>query len=290
MMSTPDILAPDQKTSGFDPAPCLYSGLVTHQRKGAVHHALRYKVTSVLLPLHRMEEADRASRLFSVNRFNLVSFHEADHMDRGYPSLTGFVADMLRQSGQFAPEEPLPNRITLLAFPRVMGHAFNPLSIFFCCDEQGALQAILYQVRNTFGERHHYLYRLEPKTDATTGRGRLHHEGEKIFYVSPFLDMKGKYDFSISLPDKTLSYTIVMSGDQPSSLTASFVAKRLPISASSLLMVTGKLWQSGWKILTAIHFEALKLWVKGAPYHKRPPKPSHPVSNLTRQTVGKGMS
>ncbi|WP_319533492.1 DUF1365 domain-containing protein [uncultured Cohaesibacter sp.] len=272
----------------FAPDPCLYEGRVIHARQGEVVHRLSYRVGALLLPLHKKEQADHTSRLFSINRFNLMSFHEADHMEDGFDRLEDYVADRLAQSGLFDEGETLPTRISILCFPRILGHAFNPLSILFCCDESDRLVAILYQVNNTFGQRHHYLYRLEKSDTASHQGARLRHGGEKNFYVSPFLDMKGRYDFSIRLPEENVSYTITMSGNQPSSLTASFMARRLTLSTTNLLWMSGKLWQTGWKILGAIHLEALRLWLKGAPYHRRPPLPSRAVSTLSRPVDGKG--
>lgn len=272
----------------FSPEPCLYRGHVSHVRQGQADHRLVYRVACLLLPLHRMDDAAKASPFFSINRFNLFSFHETDHMDEGFATLESFVLHCLRTSGQYELQEVLPTRISLLAFPRFLGHAFNPLSIFFCCDENDHLQAILYQVRNTFGQRHHYLYRVDQSSIETGPDSRLRHGGDKKFYVSPFLAMDGHYEFVMRLPDEKANYQITMSGNQPASLTASFAAKRQPLTTGTLLRLAGMLWQGGWKILAAIHFEALKLWLKGARFHKRPPLPSQPVTNLTPTPAGKG--
>ncbi|SNY94241.1 hypothetical protein SAMN04515647_4565 [Cohaesibacter sp. ES.047] len=272
----------------FDPDPCLYDGKVVHARQGEVEHRLSYRVGALLLPLYKKQQAARMSRFFSVNRFNLMSFHESDHMDEGFETLEDFVTNRLEQSGQFGPGEPLPRRISILCFPRMLGHAFNPISILFCCDDANQPVAILYQVSNTFGERHHYLYRLDQEDTETAKGESFRHSGEKNFYVSPFLAMDGRYDFSIQLPDEKAIYRITMSGNQPSSLTASFAAQRLTLSNTNLLWLFGKLWQTGWKILVAIHLEALRLWLKGAPYHRRPPLPSRSVSTLSRPLDGKG--
>ncbi|WP_319497739.1 DUF1365 domain-containing protein [uncultured Cohaesibacter sp.] len=273
----------------FAPDVCLYEGLVTHVREGAVSHRLAYRVTSLLLPLDALGDADRRSALFSVNRFNLISFHETDHIEGPFDSLGDYVADLIANSGAFPDAAERPTRFSILAFPRVLGRAFNPLSIFFCCDDSDRLKAILYQVNNTFGERHHYLYRLTEEDASLSQSARLHHEGKKKFYVSPFLDIKGQYDFSIRLPHDKLSYQITLHGDQPSSLMASFAAKKMAFSTGNLLVTFVRLLQSGWKILAAIHLEALKLWRKGAPFHKRPPLPTDPVSALHRSVIGKGL-
>ena len=272
----------------FAPEPSLYDGTVTHIRAGAIQHRLSYRVTSLLLPLHKLDEANGMSRLFSVNKGNIFSFHESDHMDEEFDSLAEFLTTCLRRSGMFSSDEVIPDRFTLLAFPRFLGHAFNPLTIIYCCDDADQVRAILYQVRNTFGQRHHYLYRLT-QSEATAAKDqKLCHGGEKQFYVSPFLDMDGHYEFSVRLPDDALSCRITMSGNQPSSLTAHLVAQRLPLSTATLARMIGSRWQSGLKILAAIHFEAAKLWLKGAPFHRRPPLPKASVTNLAPPSLEKG--
>ncbi|WP_319413502.1 DUF1365 domain-containing protein [uncultured Cohaesibacter sp.] len=275
--------------SKFAPAPCLYEGVVTHIRSGALEHRLAYKVTSLLLPLDQLKQIDRISPLFSINRFNLISFHEADYIEPPFESLQGYLEHLIEQSGEFPMDGERPTRFVALTFPRLLGRAFNPLTIFFCCDSENHLRAILYQVSNTFGQRHHYIYRLANDESNLSQDARLRHEGKKIFYVSPFLDIAGEYSFSIRLPHEKLSYQIGLSGGQPSALMASFVAQKKPFNTRNLLLTFVRLVQSGWKILAAIHLEALKLWRKGAPFYKRPAAPSEPVSALHRSKFGKGL-
>nr|WP_321456426.1 DUF1365 domain-containing protein [uncultured Cohaesibacter sp.] len=273
----------------FSPETCLYEGIVTHVRSGEVDHRLAYKVTSLLLPLDALQQSDRQSRLFSINRFNLISFHEADYMEPSFETLQSYLDHLIDASGVFPEVSERPTRYTILAFPRVLGRTFNPLSIFFCCDRQNHLKAILYQVSNTFGQRYHYIYRLTSEESDLSHDARLRHEGKKIFYVSPFLDIEGKYSFSIRLPHEKLSYQIWLKGNQPSALMASFAAQKKAFTTRNLLLTFVRLMQSGWKILAAIHLEALKLWRKGAPFHKRPPVPSNTVSALHRSKLGKGL-
>lgn len=273
----------------FAPDACLYEGIVSHVRSGAVEHRLAYRVTSMLLPLDKLDEINQRSRLFSVNHFNLISFHEADYIEPSFDSLQAYLEHLVDASGEFTEEANRPTRFTALTFPRVLGRSFNPLTLFFCCDQENHLKAILYQVSNTFGERFHYIYALTNEERNLSQGQRLRHEGKKIFYVSPFLDIEGKYNFSIRLPHEKLSYQITLSGQQPSSLMASFTAQKKAFTTRNLTLTFVRLIQSGWKILAAIHLEALKLWRKGAPFHKRPPVPSEQVSSLHRSRLGKGL-
>nr|WP_321482564.1 DUF1365 domain-containing protein [uncultured Cohaesibacter sp.] len=279
----------DETALTFAPDACLYEGIVTHVRSGAVKHRLAYKVTSMLLPLDKLAEIDQRSRLFSVNRFNLISFHEADYIDPAFDGLQPYLEHLMDVSGEFPQENDRPIRFTALTFPRVLGRSFNPLTLFFCCDRENRLKAILYQVSNTFGERFHYIYALTNEESNLSQDQRLRHEGKKLFYVSPFMDIEGKYNFSIRLPHEKLSYQITLSGQQPSSVMASYTAQKRPFTTRNMLLTFARLMQSGWKILAAIHLEALKLWRKGAPFHKRPPMPSEPVSSLHRSRLGKGL-
>ncbi|WP_316860733.1 DUF1365 family protein [uncultured Cohaesibacter sp.] len=269
----------------FAPRPCLYQGLVTHSRRGALEHRLAYRVTSLLLPLDSLEDARGRSALFSVNKFNLISFHEKDHMEEGFANLQDYLTHLLTISGEFQPGDQLPKRFSLLTFPRLLGHSFNPLTLVFCCDETDRLQAIIYQVSNTFGQRHHYIYRIPPEDADCAQKERLHHEGEKKFYVSPFLEIEGKYKFSIKLPHEKLSYSIQLIGKQPSTLVATFVARRRPLTTGNLLSTFVISLQSGWKILATIHIEAFRLWRKGAPFYRRPPKPEEKITALHRSNL-----
>lgn len=255
------------------PALRCYLGKVMHQRHGDLQHRLDYRVFSTCLDLARAEEAHEATSFFSFNGFNLFSLHEKDHMDEGYEDLQIFVLDMLRQSGLFDIEQALPCRIEMLAYPRFLGRAFNPLTIFFCYDHDDGLDAILYQVRNTFGERHHYAFRVEGSETAT-----YKHSCSKGFYVSPFIEMDCRYHFKVREPSEDVSIVIHQTQHDEPLLTAAFQGKLRKAGRWSMLSLGLTYFQSGWKILAAIHWEALKLWLKGAVYQKRPRAPSSPVS------------
>ena len=156
----------------------LYEGPVTHARTRPKRHRLRYRVVMALIDLDERPEA--GLKLFSRNRFNLFSFWDKDHGD-GSGDLRGFGEAAMRTAGV----EPDGGPIRLLAMPRVLGHAFNPISLWFCHGRDGALRAIIHQVNNTFGERHSYAIPAEVGADGLVRQGC-----EKGFYVSPFLPME----------------------------------------------------------------------------------------------------
>ena len=133
------------------PEPCVYTGKVMHVRLKPVRHRFVYRVFSLFLDLDKMEEHARKLRLFSFNRFNVLSFHERDHGD-GSGNLKDWVRGHLRAAGYRA-----DGPIFIQCYPRLWGYVFNPLSVYFCYQKSGALEAVLHEVSNTFGDRHSYL-------------------------------------------------------------------------------------------------------------------------------------
>ncbi len=247
----------------------LYSGKVMHQRMKPFGHRFEYKVFSLLIDLDRLDAVNRLSRLFSFNRFNLVSFNEADHIDARISPVEKGIRDyadrLFMNAGMVRPA-----RIELLAYPRVLGHAFNPISLYYAYDENGDLSGMIYEVRNTFGERHSYVCPVEAGqlTDAGLRQTRT-----KIFHVSPFIEMGMRYDFRVRRPGEELQFRILESDAEGPLLSASFSGKATPLATGSLVRQLLKIPLLGFKIVAGIHFEALRLWLKGAKFHKSPPPP-----------------
>ncbi|MEM8842803.1 MAG: DUF1365 family protein, partial [Pseudomonadota bacterium] len=124
------------------PAPCLYQGAVMHMRLTPFRHQFRYRVFSLLLDIDRLEETTAPLRLLSLDRFNLMAFHRRDHGPRDGSALRPWVEGQLSRHGR-----PKPARIWLLSFPRILGYVFNPLSVYYCEDDQGRLQSVIYEVK-----------------------------------------------------------------------------------------------------------------------------------------------
>jgi DUF1365 family protein len=243
----------------------LYSGIVVHQRFKPRRHRLRYRLDQILFDLDAMP----ALRLFSHNRFNLVGFHDCDHLDGSGTDLRIQVRCALTEAGLTPDDGP----IRLLCMPRIMGHTFNPISVFFCHRRDNSLMALLYEVNNTFGQRHTYLIPVEDP-QATTIR---QHCG-KAFYVSPFMRMDMDYTFRVVPPGETTS--IVMHGDDATGrvITAAFTGRRENISDIALLRMLRRHGLLSLKVLGAIHWEAAKLWLKGLRIQPRPAPPEHAVT------------
>ena len=173
---------------------CIYTGKVIHKRFKPKKHFFRYNVFSLFLDLDEIKEISNKINLFSYNKFNLISFYNKDHGDRDGSSLQDWVKKNLKLSG--IKTENI--KIKLLCYPRILGYVFNPLSIFFVYDKNYSLISILYEVKNTFGEQHTYVFKTNSKSKV------LKNNCKKKFYVSPFMDLKSTYYFKILLPDFTM--------------------------------------------------------------------------------------
>jgi DUF1365 family protein len=249
----------------------LYVGRVMHQRLRPVRHRLDYRLFSLLVDVDELADLDRRLLLFSVDRFNLFSLHERDYGDgRG---LRPHVERQLAAAGLRT-----GGPIRLLSMPRILGHVFNPLSVYFCHQSDGALQAILYEVNNTFGERHGYLV---PVDGAQASADSITQQCDKRFHVSPFLGLEMRYGFRVEPPrqDRTgLAIGVSASDAGGTVLQARLEALRRPLDDAALLRVFITHPLLALKVVAAIRWEALKLWIKGVRLHARPTPPATPVT------------
>lgn len=240
------------------PAAALYPGKVMHARLRPVRHRFTYRVMSLLIELDRLDEADRQSYLFAVNKAALFSFHETDHGERDGGSLSQYVRRLAAERGI----ELSGGRILLLCYPRMLGYAFNPLSIYFCYRASGELALLIYEVRNTFGEHHSYVLQV----DGAAGRSDVVRQYQnKQFYVSPFLDMGLSYQFRVSQPGEQMKVSIIQTDRNGPVLAAAFYGLRRSLSSRSLLGAFTTMPLFTFKVVAAIHWEALRLWIKGVP-------------------------
>ncbi|MBO6815373.1 MAG: DUF1365 domain-containing protein [Rhizobiaceae bacterium] len=247
------------------PALAIYSGKVMHARLKPRHHRFSYRVFSILVDLDRLEEASKQARLFSVNRPNLLSFHESDHGPRDGSSLRSYIDRILAKGGIERPAQ-----VFLWCNPRVFGYTFNPLSVYYCIDTTGQITTLVYQVHNTFGEDHTYVARV---SSPDTNSGSIRQTALKHFYVSPFLEMGLRYHFRINPPDEQLKIRILETDDEGPVLSASFSGRSMTVNSWNFAKELAKTLGLTWKIMAGIHFEAFFLWLKGARLHKRPEAP-----------------
>jgi len=256
--------------TGDTPAAVIYQSQVMHQRMFKVAYRFRYRVFSVLLDIDRLDEVARSTWLFSRNRFNLFGFHDRDHLAGGHHDLRAWAEQVLATQGI----DGRGLRIRLLCFPRILGMVFNPLSLWYCEDTDGRPVAVIAEVRNTFGERHCYL--LQPA--ANERRWPLRDDHAKEFHVSPFIDMQARYAFRLSQPGERLSVLIREFSADRLMLVASQTGARKPFSSQGLLREALRVPFQTLKVVSAIHWQALKIWLRGAKFHSKPAAPLKEVS------------
>jgi hypothetical protein len=252
---------------------CLYDCVVMHQRVSPKQHHLRYKVFSLFVDLGSLSTADSGCRLLSWNRWNLLSFYERDHGDGRASGLASWARETLAAAGLGIGS----GRIRLLTFPRMLGFVFNPLSVYFCDDEVGALRAIIYEVNNTFGQRHFYVL----PADRRLPDGAVEQQCRKTLYVSPFNGTAGDYRFRTRPPGETVALAIEHRVAGELVLRATQIGSRRILTDGALLRTLAVYpWMTA-KVVAAIHWEALKLWLKKVPLV---PRPLPPVHNKTTGT------
>lgn len=250
----------------------LYLGKVMHKRLRPKSHEFDYGCFWLWLDIAKLDEISGRLRWFSLNRFNLFSLYERDFGDRSDAQLRPRITRCLQEAGVLAE----PGAIYLLTMPRILGYAFNPLSIYFCHDKSGKLAALLWEVSNTFGQRHSYLIPVAEDADV------IEQSCEKNFHVSPFIGMDMHYDFRVTRQDGRLSIAINVSDDDGLLLVTALNGKPQDLTNAALLRAFAALPFVTLKVIVSIHWEALKLWLKGAKFRRSPPKPidALSVSNL----------
>ncbi|WP_441236479.1 DUF1365 domain-containing protein [Bradyrhizobium sp. 930_D9_N1_4] len=242
------------------PTSCLYTGQVVHRRFAPRTHQLRYRVFWMLLDLSDIDNLSKRLRFFSRNRFNLTGFVDADHGDGSDVPLAAQAQALLRRAG--CRTEQLT--IKLLCMPRILGYGFNPLSVYFCAGPDGALEAIIYEVHNTFGERHSYVM---PVREAAAEIIEQH--CPKEFYVSPFLGMDMAYDFRVRPPAAQVEVSIHGKENDQTVITASLSGTRRELTDRALIETFASHPLLTLKVIAGIHWQALRMVLKGFRFHAR---------------------
>jgi uncharacterized protein len=243
-----------------------------HLRQTPVRYQFFYRVFYLLLDIDRL--AQSSTRLFSHNRWNLLSFYDRDHGPRDGSPLRPWLERLLGRQGI----DLAGGRIRLLCLPRILGFGFNPISIYYCQHRDGSLRAILCEVRNTFGESHCYL--LDRKGQAMHYTEALHKA--KAFHVSPLISMDGEYRFRFSVPAERFRVLIRLfqpdCGQRRLLMSASLQGERQSLNDRNLLRQLLAMPLMTLKVVTAIHWQALKIWLRGASFHRKPAPPTQEVS------------
>ena len=230
----------------------IYIGKVIHKRFKPKVHFFKYRVFSILLDLAEINLIDKSLKIFSYNKFNILSFYDADHGARDGTSLKQWVIKNLEDN--HINTENI--KIKLFCYPRIFGYVFNPLSVFFIYNEKSKLISILYEVKNTFGEQHTYIFK-------TNNDKVIVNNCSKKFYVSPFIEMDCVYNFKVLKPSERISVIIDQRDKNGKLLYASQDGIAKDLNTKNLLFSFISHPLMTFKIIAAIHYEALKLWIKG---------------------------
>ncbi|MEQ1889585.1 MAG: DUF1365 domain-containing protein [Alphaproteobacteria bacterium] len=246
------------------PDAAIYFGHVMHCRLRPFRHRFAYRVFSLFMDIDALDALATRSVFFSHNRFNFFSIMDKDHGPADGSPLRPWAEGLLDGIGIGI----TGGRIFMLCFPRMFGYVFNPLTVFFCFDPQSRLRGLIYEVRNTFGEKHPYVIALNdiPAPDAL-----ITHRHAKLFYVSPFIGMNMNYTFRLRLPGEKLSVMIREYAPEGELLIATLTGERRQFCTATLIRVLFLYPLMSLKIIAAIHFEALRLWRKGAKFVSRTP-------------------
>jgi len=230
----------------------IYNGNVIHKRFKPKIHYFKYRVFSLLIDLDELNQIDKSISFFSYNRINLVSFFDKDHGPRDGSSLKTWVKENLKKINIHNDKI----KIKILCYPRMFGYVFNPLSIFFIYDINLKLISIFYEVKNTFGEQHTYVFKVNNEK-------LIENKCDKKLYVSPFIEMDCKYFFKVLKPENKLSVVINQYDKQGKLLFASQDGRAHKFNSKNLILSFLYHPMMSVKVIFAIHYEAFKLWIKG---------------------------
>ena len=237
----------------------IYSGNVVHKRFKPKVHYFKYKVFSLLIDLSEIESMEKNLKIFSFNKFNIISFYNKDHGARDGSSIKDWVINNLKKNNI----DTNDIKIKLLCYPRIFGYVFNPLSVFYIYDKNLNLISILYEVKNTFGEQHTYIFKTGIRHNL------LQHMCKKKFHVSPFIEMNCIYFFRLLKPGNKISIIIDQNDEDGKILYASQDGIKSDLTNVNLIKSYLKHPLMTFKIILAIHFEAFKLWSKGIKFIKK---------------------
>jgi DUF1365 family protein len=248
-------------------APALYVGRLRHRRFGPRPHAFTYRLFMACVDIDRLDEQMAVSRLTSVNRFNWATFDDRDHL--GDPAKP--LRERLRQDAAAAGHVLPGGRILLLTHLRYLGYNFNPISFYYCHDPAGRLRLVLGEVRNTFGGLCTYWL---PAEGGAAGPERVRARVPKVMHVSPFMSMEVDYAFALTPPgDSIVAHMETFergAGDARPYFDATLTLERRPWTAAAWRRVLARHPLMTAAVIGAIHWQALRLWMKGLPFHPHP--------------------
>jgi len=251
------------------PAAWLYDNHTRHIRLSPFRRAFSQRVLQLFVDIDRVADAAEGKRLFAYNRRGLFAFYDRDHGDHSGAPLRIWAETMLAQ----ADVKLEGGAIWLLCGPRVLNYVFNPLSVYCGYGPDGALRGVIYQVNNTFGESHCYVARVDALVD-----GAAQHSATKRLHVSPFLDVRGCYEFRFQPPGERLALKIENRIKGALIHVATLNGHRKVLSDGTLWAGFLALPWSSLQVIIGIHWHALQIWRRGAKYRRKPNAPTEPYS------------
>lgn len=249
----------------------IYFTQVMHRRAGGPRYRFAYRLFSLLLDIDRLDETAARLRWFSHNRFNLLAFHDCDHGPRDGSALRPWIDALLERHNI----DLEGGTVHLLCLPRLFGYAFNPISVWYCVHRDGTPRAALCEVHNTFGEQHGYL--LHRRGEALTWP--LRDQAPKRFHVSPLIALEGHYRFRLGEPDERLSVQVHAIHDEQLLLAAAQAGRGEALSDRNIARALLRTPLMTLKVTAAIHWQALKIWLRGAPFYPKPKPPQEEVTS-----------
>jgi DUF1365 family protein len=252
------------------PRAWLWLGKIGHRRYRPAAHRFVYPAYFLCFPLSA--KAELANRLFGVNRFNWLSFHDADHGDRSGADCQQWIRALLAQHGL---AECCNGEVWLQTFPRVLGYVFNPVSFWYCYDADGGLRAVLAEVNNTFGESHAYLLSQADKA-CLTADSLL--QCQKVFHVSPFFAVQGQYQFRFQQGADWLRAVVNHLDVDGPLIDTVIYGRSQPLTARSVAAVLWRFPLFTLGVVVKIHWQAVQLWLKKVPFFRKPNPPLQDVS------------
>ncbi|GAA6151495.1 DUF1365 domain-containing protein [Pseudoteredinibacter isoporae] len=239
----------------------LVYGSVKHTRLQPERYQLAQAHNCMLLDIDELEACCALSPLFSRNKTAAMAFHDKDYGQGGAHSVRAFINELLCKH-----DCPIPHQVMLLCSPRILTYAFNPLSVWLCLNEERKIDTIVYEVRNTRGERHHYVVNLP---EEQTSAGELPwHVAKKQMYVSPFSTMEGEYRFKLSLSEGAFRLVIRFSNRDELAFHAVWDGRFECLEKRSLLHFFKQSIFNNFKVILAIHWHALKLFLRSVPWYR----------------------